>query len=286
MVPSEVSEDAVTPDASVLPESVPAGATTAAVLIEVVSPFALIVTIGIAVLLPVEPGVATVARVPAAVTLPVPSKLGDVYARSPVIAIVRPVARAVAVAALPVRAAVIVPAVKLPLASRATIADAVFAEVAVVALFETFNAVEIVASLVSAIAADALMSASTMTPAAMLVALPTLVTSPVRFAFVVTLPAVRPAAVPVTFVPTKADGVPRSGVVSVGEPAKTSAPVPVSSEITLASSAELVAARTEILSVVTTSVLLAGIDVPLAVSVPEIVVFGVIANVVELIAAA
>lgn len=78
IVPSEVSEDAVTPDASVLPESVPAGATTAAVEIEVVSPFALIVTIGIAVELPVDPAVATVASVPAAVTLPVPSKLGEV----------------------------------------------------------------------------------------------------------------------------------------------------------------------------------------------------------------
>ena len=54
---------------------------------------------------------------------------------------------------MPVRFAVIVPAVKLPLASRATIALAVFAEVAVVALFETFEAVEIVASLVSAMPA-------------------------------------------------------------------------------------------------------------------------------------
>ena len=78
MVPSEVSEDAVTPLASVDPLRVPAGATTAAEETEVVSPFALIVMIGIAVLLPVEPGVATVASVPAAVTLPVPSKLGDV----------------------------------------------------------------------------------------------------------------------------------------------------------------------------------------------------------------
>ena len=78
IVPSEVSDEAVTPDASVLPESVPAGATTAAVLIEVVRPLALIVTIGIAVELPVDPAVATVASVPAAVTLPVPSKLGDV----------------------------------------------------------------------------------------------------------------------------------------------------------------------------------------------------------------
>ena len=78
IVPSEVSEEAVTPAASVLPLSVPAGAITAAVLIEVVRPLALIVTIGIAVELPVVPAVATVASVPAAVTLPVPSKLGEV----------------------------------------------------------------------------------------------------------------------------------------------------------------------------------------------------------------
>jgi hypothetical protein len=70
---------------------------------------------------------------------------------------------------LPVKSAVIVPAVKLPLASRATIAEAVLVSVAVVALLLTLDAVEIVASLVSAMAADALMSASTMTPAAMLV---------------------------------------------------------------------------------------------------------------------
>ena len=93
------------------------------------------------------------------------------------IAIVRPVARAVAVAAfpvvepddpltlpvtLPVSAAEIVPALKLPDASRATIADAVFALVAVVAELLTLDAVEIVASFVSTIAADALMSALTM----------------------------------------------------------------------------------------------------------------------------
>ena len=78
IVPSEVSDDAVTPDASVLPDSVEAGAITAAVVIEVVRPFALIVTIGIAVDPPVVPALATVASVPAAVTLPLPSKLGDV----------------------------------------------------------------------------------------------------------------------------------------------------------------------------------------------------------------
>ena len=93
------------------------------------------------------------------------------------IAIVRPVASAVAVAAfpvvepddpltlpvtLPVSAAEIVPALKLPDASRATIADAVFRLVAVVAEFETLDALEIVASFVSTIAALALMSALTM----------------------------------------------------------------------------------------------------------------------------
>lgn len=78
IVPSEVSEDAVTPAASVLPLNVFAGAMTAAVVIEVVRPFALIVTIGIAVLPPVVPAVATVASVPAAVTFAVPLKLGEV----------------------------------------------------------------------------------------------------------------------------------------------------------------------------------------------------------------
>ena len=52
---------------------------------------------------------------------------------------------------LPTKAAVIVPAVKLPEISRATIALAVFAAVAVVAEFNTLPAVEIVASLSLAI---------------------------------------------------------------------------------------------------------------------------------------
>lgn len=43
------------------------------------------------------------------------------------------------------------------------------------------------------------------------VALPTEVTAPVRLAFVVTLPAVNKAAVPVMFVPTRAVGVPSAG---------------------------------------------------------------------------
>ena len=61
------------------------------------------------------------------------------------------------------------------------------------------------------------------------VALPTDVIAPVRLALVVTLPAVSPEAVPVIFVPTKAEGVPRAGVTSVGDVANTSDPDPVSS---------------------------------------------------------
>ena len=62
-----------------------------------------------------------------------------------VVALVADVA-VVAVVALPASAAVIVPALKLPDPSRATIAELVFAEVAVVAEFETLSAVEIVGS--------------------------------------------------------------------------------------------------------------------------------------------
>jgi len=56
------------------------------------------------------------------------------------------------------------------------------------------------------------------------------VTAPVKLALVVTLPAVRPEAVPVMFVPTKADGVPSAGVTRVGLLANTKAPDPVSSD--------------------------------------------------------
>ena len=58
-------------------------------------------------------------------------------------------------------------------------------------------------------------------------ALPTDVTMPVRLALVVTVPAVKPAAVPVMFVPTRVDGVPRFGVTSVGLSDSTLLPVPV-----------------------------------------------------------
>ena len=47
-------------------------------------------------------------------------------------------------------------------------------------------------------------------------ALPVLVMWPVRLALVVTLPAVRPDAVPVQLVRMPLDGVPRAGVVNVG----------------------------------------------------------------------
>ena len=49
------------------------------------------------------------------------------------------------------------------------------------------------------------------------VAFPTLVTSPVRLAFVVTLPAVNPEAVPEMLVSTSAVGVPNAGLTSVGD---------------------------------------------------------------------
>lgn len=64
--------------------------------------------------------------------------------------------------AVPVRAAVTVPAEKFPDPSLATMADAVLAEAAVVAEFETLPAVEIVASFVSTMPAAALMSAFSM----------------------------------------------------------------------------------------------------------------------------
>lgn len=58
------------------------------------------------------------------------------------------------------------------------------------------------------------------------VAFPEEVIGPVKLALVVTDPAVKPAAVPVIFVPTRADGVPRLGVTKVGLVARTTEPVP------------------------------------------------------------
>jgi hypothetical protein len=69
--------------------------------------------------------------------------------------VMSPVRLPVIVEELPTRLAVIVPAEKFPDASRETIALAVFALAAVVALLDTFPGVEMVANLVSAIAAVA-----------------------------------------------------------------------------------------------------------------------------------
>lgn len=55
--------------------------------------------------------------------------------------------------------------------------------------------------------------------APIVVALPTDVTSPVRFAFVVTVPAVRPAAVPVRLVATPLEGVPSAPLNNTNAPA-------------------------------------------------------------------
>ena len=73
-------------------------------------------------------------------------------------------------------------------------------------------------------------------------AFPTDVIMPVRLALVVTVPAVKPAAVPVMFVPTSVDGVPRLGVTSVGASENTAVPVPLSSDSSAASCAEVVKA--------------------------------------------
>ena len=89
--------------------------------------------------------------------------------------------------------------------------------------------VNVNAVLDTSIAAEALISALTIAPAAIEVVLPTEVTSPVRLAFVVTVPAVRPEALPVMFVPTRVEGVPRLGVTRVGDVANTRLPDPVSS---------------------------------------------------------
>ena len=72
--------------------------------------------------------------------------------------------------------------------------------------------------------------------------LPTEVIMPVRLAFVVTLLAVKALAVPVMFVPTRVDGVPRFGVVNIGEVVYATTPVPDSSERRAASWAEVVKA--------------------------------------------
>ena len=92
-----------------------------------------------------------------------------------------------------------VPALKFPEASLATIALLVLALVAVVALLETLRAVAIVANLVSTIAALALISASMITPAAIDVTELTDVISPVRLGILVVDDAV-PVTAPINVV--------------------------------------------------------------------------------------
>ena len=78
-VPSEVKEELTTFAASVVPVSVPAGATTAEVDAAVIRPFALTVNEGMALDEPNAPTLLfTVARVPAAVTLLEPLNAGEV----------------------------------------------------------------------------------------------------------------------------------------------------------------------------------------------------------------
>lgn len=69
------------------------------------------------------------------------------------------------------------------------------------------------------------------------------VIAPVKLAFVVTVPAVNPAAVPVIFVPINAVGVPKLGVINTGELFKTRFPVPVSSDMTADNCADVVSAK-------------------------------------------
>src|SRR5580658_1357011 len=105
----------------------------------------------------------------------------------------------VAVVALPLKFAVIVPAEKLPELSRATIALGVLVLVAVVAEFATLPAVEIVANFESAIAAAGSISALTINeldnnPAALLCTTPVVVNpsivSPDELTFICSVPLI------------------------------------------------------------------------------------------------
>ena len=97
------------------------------------------------------------------------------------------------------------------------------------------------------------------------VAFPVEVIAPVRFALVVTLPAVSPEAVPVILVPTKAVGVPSAGVTNVGLVARTITPVPVGSLIFPTSSALVAVLKSDILKLYVA---------PKAIRPPLIVIFG------------
>lgn len=249
-VPTLVRLDAVTPLASVAPLNVPAAAVTviAAVPSKLTPLIARAVASAVAVaalpvVLPLLPvmlpvmGAVTVsaAKVPtlvsddavtpaasvaplkvpaAAVTVigAVPSKLTPLMARV--------VASAVAVEALPVKApknavdvTEVSPAIVVDVAPNAV-------EVEPIVIVELVNL---------AFDIEPANIASVTTPDAIVVALPTEVTLPVRLALVVTLLAVNEVAVPVIFVPTKALGVSSAGVTNVGLVANTNAPEPVSS---------------------------------------------------------
>ena len=100
--------------------------------------------------------------------------------------------------AAPVNAAVMVPAVKFPEPSRATMALAVLALAAVVAELLTLPAVTIVASLVSTMAAEAFISALTIVSLAIIVLetvplSPVVITVPVTFGSVMVWSAVASA---------------------------------------------------------------------------------------------
>ena len=169
-VPTDVNEDSVTLLASVVPDNVPAAAVTVTeppretvCELIVTNEFARkLFAIGVpchtpVTIVPTAVNEDVTTLLASVVPVSVPAAAGTVIAALPsklTPLIARAVANVVAVVALPVNAAVTVPAVKLPLASRATIAEAVLALVAVVALLLTLLAVEIVARNVSAIAVN------------------------------------------------------------------------------------------------------------------------------------
>jgi hypothetical protein len=96
------------------------------------------------------------------------------------------------------------------------------------------------------------------------------VNAPVLAVEAPTVPLMLIDAVPVKLVTTPADGVPIFGVTNVGDVANTKKPVPVSSLMTPANSAEVVEDRTLILSAVFTNVDDAGIVVPFKIVVDEL----------------
>ena len=116
----------------VLPTCMPNAVLMLLVLTPVTRPFASTVITGTAVPLPYVPAVTPLL---ASVKLPVAFALPSMFVvqvASPVILILRLAAHVLAVVALPLSAAVIVPAVKLPLASRRTSVLAVLLDVAAV----------------------------------------------------------------------------------------------------------------------------------------------------------